>query len=55
MIGDGTIDLASLASASHHGDVEIEILNERFWREAKLDTLLNTAGSRSEAYRRVLY
>ncbi len=53
MIGDGTIDLASLASAvgaaGYHGDVEIEILNERAWRNADLDTWLDTAVARYEA------
>jgi sugar phosphate isomerase/epimerase len=53
MIGDGSIDLAGLASAvavaGYHGDVEIEILNERAWRDADLDGWLDTAVARYEA------
>ncbi len=49
MLGDGIIDLkglaGSVAQAGFCGDIEIEVLSERLWREDP-DTLLRTALSR---------
>jgi hypothetical protein len=52
MIGDGCIDITSLALAvedgGYRGDIELEILNENLWRGDQ-EATLRTAVARYEA------